>query len=173
MIQFKLTVSTSHYESQPIDLRFVLPMTEEAFQEKTQKFGDKEYFITDVVDAYGLHIDEFTNLKCLNEFANFLNENDIDADTLRAITLVEDTSLDRIQQVLEEETYSIIAAKDVYTDKHADLAWTLYSEGMLDLSLPEDLIDKGYIDWSAIGRDEEINGSWNYSSRFESFIRVW
>ena len=30
-----------------------------------------------------------------------------------------------------------------------------------------------YIDWSAIGRDEEINGSWNYSSMFESFIRVW
>jgi antirestriction protein len=173
MIQFNITVSTFPYEETPITQKFTLPMAFDELAEKTKVFGQKEFYIADIVDSYGFHIHEYTNLHLLNEFVAFLNNSGLDVETVKALATVEDTNLDRIREIIEEETYQILPAANVYADHEEDLGYTLYKEGMLNEDLPEDLVDKGYINFTGIGRDYSINQSWEYISSLEVYARTW
>lgn len=150
-----------------------LPMpTAELIERIRTTFKDREYII-DVVDNHGLRINEFTNIESLNEFAQFLEDNSVEEKTLECIAYSGQDSLDEVRKIIENESYSIISSGDNFSDEEKDLGEALYSNNLLDIDLPQDLVDKGYINFTAIGRDAMISFGWNYVGEHKSYCRTW
>ena len=150
-----------------------LPMpTAELTERIKATFKDREYII-DVVDTHGLHINEFTNIHALNEFAQFLEDNSVEEKTLECIAYAGNDSFDEVKKIIENGTYSIINSGDNFSDEEKDLGEALYSNKLLGIDLPEELVSKGYIDFTAIGRDAMISFGWIYVSEHKSYCRTW
>lgn len=112
----------------------------------------EEWFITDYeTDCEGMTVDEYADLDELNEMAEALEG--VDGDIVGAL-MANDSSLS-VQEAVD-------AARDVirYSGCYdmEDVARRYYEEtGMMDQI--DKVISVDYVDWEAVGRDMEINGT--------------
>lgn len=155
---------------------FRLPMTEEELKGKLETlFKGGDFIIASTLDDRGFNINEYSNLKELNQIAHEILEVGVDFQELEIVGSYEIYSpTELLQKVLDRDFIIIYPNPDTcsYVGSEEALGETLYEEGLLDINLPEDLIDLGYIYFEAVGRNEAINKGWKYNKEHGAWVRA-
>lgn len=158
--------------SEKKDLLLKLPMPLESLNKKIDDyFHGKDFLITDLQGMDGYIWNEFDSIFLLNDFANFIEENEIDETIPEKIFQIEQ-DLKTVMRILENESYAILEVGDstAITEEEI-LGELLFKENLLEEDIPQDLVDKGYIDFASIGRDYGISQGWMYCKDYFITIR--
>ena len=155
MFNVALTNLGKYNEGELIYTWLSLPATDEEITAAMDKIGIneeyEEFFITDYENDYDYAVGEYDNLEDLNE----------KAETLEAI---DDYQMEIIKALISEGGYDLGEAIDKADDciyfpdcnDMSDVAYQLVEEGIF-LEVPENI--KCYLDYDAIGRDLNIEGT--------------
>ena len=134
---------------------FTLPITD--WSEVAEKIGlngqYEEFAIHDYEAPF--EISEYDSIQRLNEIAQALAEVNEDEDVIRALFSV--LERDKALEKLRNGEYRVYHD----CDDMGDVAYQLYDESGR-LAEIEKVISSSYIDWDAIGRDMEIEGTFIY-----------
>lgn len=155
---------------------FFLPMPENELKVKLKSlFKEGDYIIASYTDNRGFAINEYSNLKELNEIAQTIIDEGVNLKELEIVGSYELYSpSDLLQKVLDRDFCIIYPNPDTcsYVGSEEALGETLYEEGFLDIEIPQNLVDLGYIDFEAIGRNESINKGWRYNQQHGAWVKA-
>jgi len=134
---------------------FTLPITDWA--EVVEKIGLNEQYEEWAIHDYEapFEISEYDSIQRLNEIAAALAEINEDEDVIRALfsRLKRDEALEKLRSG-EYRVYHDC-------DDMGDVAYQIYEESG-QLAEIEKIISSSYINWDAVGRDMEIEGTFIY-----------
>ena len=114
----------------------------------------EETFIADFENDYGYDVSEWDNLEMLNEVAETLEGLNEDEREIWQVLHDNGCSFDEATDIIERGDYIYYP----YCANMSDVAYEVYSESGR-LQEIERIIDPSFIDWEAIGRDMEFDGS--------------
>ena len=134
---------------------FTLPITDWA--EVVEKIGLNEQYEEWAIHDYEapFKISEYDSIQRLNEIAEALAEINEDEDVIRA--LFSHLKPDEALEKLRNGEYRVY--RDC--DDMGDVAYQIYEESG-QLAEIEKIISSSYINWDAVGRDMEIEGTFIY-----------
>jgi antirestriction protein len=167
---FKIYVTNlgKYNEGYLIGKWLTLPATEEEVSDTLKQIGIneyyEEYFITDYEsDIMNFKIDEYDNINDLNDIAEELESlSDYEQEVVEALLEYGYTLEDAIDKIDDCIVYYNCDTMEEVAERIAD------ENGLLD-QIPENL--QYYFDFSAYGRDLEIEGTFIFT-RFNNCVEV-
>jgi hypothetical protein len=177
MLRIYLTNLGKYNEGQLIGEWVELPCTDEELEAVKERIGIsdepdengnyyEEWFITDYEsDIQGVEVNEYDDLDELNEFAEELDNLDIDQQQAIKAFLEDGSTFDEALDGVQDGNYIIYSNCDDMEDVAMEYA---EETGLLE-SIPENL--RCYFDYKAFGRDMNLEGKFYYIDG--DMVQIW